>query len=44
MGQFALATVIDRFGWFGIEQVPLSWTRVLGLALLAAGAALTLKR
>ena len=44
VGQFALATVIDRFGWFGIEQVPLAWPRVLGLALLAAGAALTLKR
>ncbi len=44
VGQFSLATVIDRFGWFGVQQVPLAWTRVLGLALLAAGAALTLKR
>ena len=44
VGQFTLATAIDRFGWFGIQQVPLAWTRVLGLALLAAGAALTLKR
>ncbi len=44
VGQFSLATLIDRFGWFGIEQVPLAWTRVLGLVLLAAGAALTLKR
>jgi transporter family-2 protein len=44
VGQFTLATVIDRFGWFGIQPVPLAWTRVLGLALLAAGAALTLKR
>ena len=44
VGQFALATVIDRFGWFGVQQVPLSSARVLGLALLAAGAALTLKR
>lgn len=44
VGQFSLATVIDRFGWFGVEQVPLAWPRVLGLALLAAGAALTLKR
>ncbi len=43
-GQFTLASVIDRFGWFGIQAVPLQWTRVLGLALLAAGAALTLKR
>jgi transporter family-2 protein len=43
-GQFALATAIDRFGWFGAAQVALGWPRVLGLALLAAGAALTLKR
>jgi transporter family-2 protein len=43
-GQFALATVIDRLGWFGVQQVAISWQRVLGLGLLAAGAALTLKR
>jgi bacterial/archaeal transporter family-2 protein len=43
-GQFAVATLIDRFGWFGVEQVAVSWQRVLGLALLAAGAALTLRR
>ena len=44
VGQFGLATVIDRFGWFGVQQVPLGWARILGLVLLAAGAALTLKR
>lgn len=44
VGQFALATAIDRFGWFGVEAIALSWPRILGLALLAAGAALTLKR
>jgi bacterial/archaeal transporter family-2 protein len=44
VGQFSLATAIDRFGWFGIAQVPLTSTRILGLVLLAAGAALTLKR
>ena len=42
--QFALATVIDRYGWFGVEQVALTWPRVLGIALLALGAALTLRR
>jgi len=42
--QFGLATVIDRFGWFGVEQVGLTWTRVLGIALLVVGAALTLRR
>ena len=44
VGQFGLATVIDRFGWFGVEPIALAWSRILGLALLAAGAALTLKR
>ena len=42
--QFMLATVIDRLGWFGVERIAVSWQRVLGLALLAVGAALTLKR
>jgi transporter family-2 protein len=42
--QFALAAVIDRYGWFGVERIPFSWPRVLGLALLVVGAALTLRR
>jgi transporter family-2 protein len=42
--QLSFATVIDRYGLFGIEQVPVSWSRVLGVVLLLAGAALTLKR
>jgi uncharacterized membrane protein YdcZ (DUF606 family) len=36
--------VIDRYGLFGFEQIAFTWPRVLGIALLAAGAALTLKR
>ena len=42
--QFALAEVIDRNGWFGVEQIASSWPRVLGIALLVVGAALTLPR
>ena len=42
--QFTLATAIDRFGWFGVERIALSWPRALGLAFLALGAALTLRR
>jgi transporter family-2 protein len=42
--QFTLATVIDRYGWFGVDRIAVSWTRVLGLALLVVGAALTLRR
>ena len=42
--QFSLATVIDRFGWFGVERVAIGWPRVLGLAFLCIGAVLTLRR
>jgi transporter family-2 protein len=42
--QFTLATVIDRYGWFGVERIAVSWPRVIGLAFLAVGAALTLRR
>jgi bacterial/archaeal transporter family-2 protein len=42
--QFTLATIIDRYGWFGVERVAVSWPRVLGLAFLCVGAVLTLRR
>jgi len=42
--QFALAAVIDRYGWFGVERIAFSWPRVLGISLLVIGAALTLRR
>jgi transporter family-2 protein len=43
-GQLALATLIDRNGWFGVNPIAIGWPRIVGLALLATGAALTLKR
>jgi len=43
-GQFGLATLIDRYGWLGVEQVAVGWPRVLGVGLLVTGAALTLHR
>jgi bacterial/archaeal transporter family-2 protein len=43
-GQLAMGAVIDRFGWFGVERVPLGWQRLLGVALLAAGTALMLRK
>jgi transporter family-2 protein len=43
-GQLAMGAVIDRFGLFGLEQIPIGWTRLLGIALLALGAALSLRR
>jgi bacterial/archaeal transporter family-2 protein len=42
--QFTLAAVIDKFGWFGVKEIALSWPRVLGIVLLFVGAALTLRR
>jgi transporter family-2 protein len=42
--QFALAAVIDRYGWFGVERIAFSWPRVVGISLLVVGAALTLRR
>jgi transporter family-2 protein len=43
-GQLVMGAVIDRLGLFGIEQIGLSWPRVLGIALLAVGAALSLHK
>ena len=43
-GQLAMGAVIDRLGLFGAEQIALSWPRVLGLVLLAVGAALSLHK
>lgn len=43
-GNLATAVVIDRFGLFGLDRIAIGWPRIVGLVLLAAGAALTLKR
>jgi bacterial/archaeal transporter family-2 protein len=43
-GQLAMGALIDRYGWFGVERVPLGWQRLLGVALLAAGTALVLRK
>ena len=43
-GQLAMGVIIDAFGLFGLEKIPVTPARVAGLVLLAAGAALVLKR
>jgi bacterial/archaeal transporter family-2 protein len=43
-GNLVMAAVIDRYGLLGQTRIPLEWSRVLGIALLAAGAVLTLRR
>ena len=39
-----MGVLIDAFGMFGLERIPLNWARVTGLVLLAGGSALVLKR
>jgi transporter family-2 protein len=43
-GQLVMGAAIDRWGLFGSERIALHWPRLLGIALLAAGAALSLRR
>lgn len=43
-GNLVMAAVIDRYGLFGQDVIPLDRWRLLGLLLLAAGAALSLSR
>jgi transporter family-2 protein len=43
-GNLVMAALIDRFGLLGSERIALNWPRVLGIALLAVGAALTLRK
>ena len=39
-----MGAVIDRFGLFGLEPIPIGWERALGIVLLAVGAALSLRK
>jgi transporter family-2 protein len=43
-GNLVTAALIDRYGLFGQDLIPIDRWRLLGLLLLAAGAALTLAR
>jgi bacterial/archaeal transporter family-2 protein len=43
-GQLVAGALIDAFGWLGSPRIPVTITRVAGLVMVAAGAALTLKR
>ena len=43
-GQLVMGAAIDRWGLFGSDRIALHWPRLLGIALLAVGAALSLKK
>jgi transporter family-2 protein len=43
-GQLTMGAAIDRWGLFGSEKIALSYPRLLGIGLLAVGAALSLKK
>jgi transporter family-2 protein len=43
-GQLAMGAAIDRWGLFRSEQIRLGWPRLVGIALLAVGAALSLRK
>jgi transporter family-2 protein len=43
-GQLAMGAVIDRLGLFGLDRIGLHWPRIVGLLMLGAGAALSLRK
>ncbi len=43
-GQLTGGVLIDRFGWFGVAQMGVSWYRALGIFLLVVGGMLVLRR
>ena len=43
VGQVALAALIDRFGWLGVEATALSWERLAALALMCVSLVLLLR-
>jgi transporter family-2 protein len=42
VGQVYTALIIDHFGLFGLKEIPFTWWKVFGVALLATGAKLML--
>ncbi len=43
-GQLVMGAAIDRWGLFGSQRIPIHWPRLVGILLLAAGAALSLRK
>jgi len=43
-GQLVMGAAIDRWGLFGSQRIALHWPRLVGILLLAAGSALSLRK
>jgi bacterial/archaeal transporter family-2 protein len=41
-GTFAVAIIVDHFGWLGVEREPISLAKLAGIGLIAAGTWLVL--
>ena len=37
ISQLIIAYVIELFGWFGVDRVPLDWRKVVGMIIAIAG-------
>jgi transporter family-2 protein len=42
-GQLTASVVIDRFGWFGVREQPITAAKLAGIALLAVGVYLVVR-
>ena len=38
LGQLGFSLVIDHFGLFGLREISISWTRIVGVLMIASGA------
>lgn len=41
--QLLISMLIDHFGWFGAEKIPMNWQRLLGSVVIFMGVVLTLQ-
>jgi transporter family-2 protein len=44
LGQMVVSVIIDAKGWGGVTPIPITWSRIMGLAVMAAGVYLLLPK
>lgn len=37
LAQLIVSSLIEFFGWFGIEKMPFAWTKIIGVGLMVGG-------